>query len=169
MERKLTKILNNHILQMKQNIKKKMLELDITPTPEINALFQFIYDYKQITLTKQDIAKRTRAKNVVPLCDRCTALRASGEQCTRRRRDNKVLCGTHLKGTPHGTITTNQEIKPVKKITVWSEDIKGIIYYIDQHNNVYDNQDIRHNIKNPKIIAKWKKNENDEYIIPQFS
>ena len=88
---------------------------------------------------------------------------------TIRRRDDKVLCGTHLKGTPHGVITSNQEIKPVKKITVWSEDIKGIIYYIDQHNNVYDNQDIRHNIKNPKIIAKWQKNENDEYIIPQFS
>jgi len=57
----------------------------------------------------------------------------------------------------------------VKKITVWSEDIKGIIYYIDKNNNVYDNQDIRHNISNPKIIAKWQKNENEEYIIPQFS
>ena len=169
MERKLTKILNNHILHMKQNIKKKMVELDITPTPKINALFQFIYDYKQIQVTKQDIAKRTRAKNVVPLCDRCTALRASLEQCTRRRRDNQVLCGTHLKGTPHGLISSNKEIKPVKKITVWSEDIKGIIYYIDKNNNVYDNQDIRHNITNPKIIAKWQKNENEEYIIPQFS
>jgi len=56
MEQKLTKILKNHILNMKQNIKKKMVELDITPTPKINALFQFIYDYKQIQVTKQDIA-----------------------------------------------------------------------------------------------------------------
>ena len=168
MERKLTKLVNNYISQMKKDIKQKMDELNIDQTPKMNALFQYIYDYKKLVITKQDITKRTRARNTVPLCDRCSALRASGEQCTRRRKNEAILCGTHLKGTPHGVIHTDKEIKPTKKITVWLEDLKGIVHYIDENHNVYDPEDIRHNIQNPKIVAKWKKNEAGEYIIPEF-
>ena len=167
MERQLTKLIENHISQMKQNIKTKMEELNIPPTPEINALFQYIYDYEKLEITKKDITKRTRAKNIVPLCNRCTARRANGEQCTRRRKDNNLLCGTHIKGTPHGIIETNTVVPQLRKITVWAEDIKGIIYFIDEKKNVYDPQDIHHNVQNPKIIAKWEMN-NGEYVIPQF-
>jgi hypothetical protein len=39
--------------------------------------------------------------------------------------------------------------------TVWLEDIKGILHYIDKHGNIYKNEDIIENKKNPKIIAKY--------------
>ena len=37
----------------------------------------------------------------MPYFDRCVGKKASGEQCTRRKKDNYDLCGTHIKGTPH--------------------------------------------------------------------
>ena len=94
-------------------------------------------------------------------------MRANNEQCTRRRKDDSKFCGTHIKGTPHGEIN-NKTAKPtlVKK-TVQAVDIKGIIYYIDDTNNVYDPQDIIENNKNPKIIAKYVR-EGDTYNIPSF-
>ena len=166
MERRISKLLNNYIAEMKKEFKKKMEELEIPQDEKMNKLFQFIYDYPPVKIQKNDIAKRTRQKNIVPLCDRCTALRANNEQCTRRRKENQVLCGTHLKGTPHGLIQTDQQIPSHTKITVWPEDINGIINFIDSNHNIYDPMDIHHNSTNPKIIAKWKKRENGDYYIP---
>jgi len=51
----------------------------------------------------------------------------------------------------------------------WAQDIKGIIYYIDENHRVYDTKDIYENKINPKIIAKWEKNEDGDFILPQIS
>ena len=48
---------------------------------------KYIYDYERLTLNKDDFMKRKRVKNSVPFCDRCCAKRASGEQCTRRKKE----------------------------------------------------------------------------------
>ena len=40
----------------------------------------------------------------VPSSERCMAKRANGEQCTRRKKQDSCYCGTHTKGTPHGTV-----------------------------------------------------------------
>jgi hypothetical protein len=53
----------------------------------------------------------------------------------------------------------------LKKVEVWAQDIKGIIYYIDKSNNVYKAEDIMSNKKNPSVIAKYEKN-GDDYTIP---
>jgi len=45
--------------------------------------------------------KRTRVKSSIPAHKRCSALRKDGEKCTRRRKDESIFCGTHIKGTPH--------------------------------------------------------------------
>jgi hypothetical protein len=45
--------------------------------------------------------KRTRVKSSIPAHKRCSALRKDGEQCYRRRTDESIFCGTHIKGTPH--------------------------------------------------------------------
>ena len=76
----------------------------------------------------------------MPIYDRCCAKRASNEQCTRRRKEGSEYCGTHMKGTPHGIMDTNQtEVKAsTQKIEVWAQDIQGIVYYIDKFENVYD-------------------------------
>ena len=79
------------------------------------------------------------------------------------------MCGTHVKGTPHGTIENEVNVqKPNTKVEVWVKDIKGINYYIDAQNNVYKPEDILSNKLNPAIIAKWVKVTDDVYSIPQF-
>jgi hypothetical protein len=55
-----------------------------------------------------------------------------------------------------------------KKVEVWAQDIQGILYYIDDKSNVYQAEDILSNKLNPKIIAKYKK-ENEIYSIPSFN
>ena len=54
------------------------------------------------------------------------------------------------------------------KNQIWVEDIKGIVYYIDVDNNVYNTEDVVANLENPRIIARWSKNELGVYSIPEF-
>ena len=77
-------------------------------------------------------------------------------QCTRRKRKGKNFCGTHLKGTPNGTIqkTTKSSIKTKE---VFTKDINGIVYYMDNDSNIYHMQDILENRVNPRIVLKYKK------------
>ena len=134
---------------------------------EINALLQFIYDYQPLEFTKIDFQKRKRVKNIVPYFERCCALRANNQQCTRRKKNEAKFCGTHIKGIPHGEINqVTQEPTHTKKV-VWAQDIKGIIYYIDGEGNVYHPQDVMDNTVNPKIIAKYVKKD-EEYSIPSL-
>ncbi len=169
MERRINKKLESYISDFKDNIKIKAEELGLTDDPKMRQLLQFVYDYQRLALSKEDFMKRKRVKNVVHLADRCCAKRASGEQCTRRRRDEHTeFCGTHLKGTPHGVCDLEQDEKPSgQKIEVWAQDIQGIIYYIDNAGNVYQAEDIMYSKTNPKIIAKYVKVA-DVYTIPEF-
>ena len=134
-----------------------------------NELLQFIYDYNRLSFNKEDFMKRKRVKNFVPIFDRCCAKRATNEQCTRRKKEGNEYCGTHMKGTPHGIMDTQNEVKiNTQKIEVWAQEIQGIIYYIDNFNNVYQAEDIVINKINPKIIAKYIKN-GEVYSIPEFN
>ena len=111
---------------------------------------------------------KKRQKNIIKSDELCCGLRANGERCTRRKKNgHEKFCGTHVKGTPHGEVD-HISMKPIHtKKTVWAQDIKGTIYYIDDTNNVYDPQDVIENKTNPKIIAKYKK-EGDVYSIPSI-
>ena len=45
-----------------------------------------------------------RVWKIIPPGERCCGLRANGQQCTRRKKEGQdKYCGTHIKGTPHGT------------------------------------------------------------------
>lgn len=169
MEKRLCKRLDLYITNFKDDITKKTTEI-FGNTAQANMLMQYVYDYERLHFHKEDFQKRKRVKNVVPLNDRCCAKRASNEQCTRRKKDDLEYCGTHLKGTPHGIVETIPVEKPqqMQKVEVWAQDIKGIIYYIDKDNNVYQVEDVIVNKMNPKIIAKCVKN-GDQYSIPAFN
>ena len=172
MEKKLNTRITSYYCKFKEDIKDKIVELKLhqTARDESGALMEYIYQYPTIQIAKEDLQKRKRVKNIVPLQSRCCAKRANQEQCTRRRKNESLFCGTHIKGTPHGKIT-DEKITPIeKKVTVWAQDIKGIIYYIDDDKNVYDPKDILDNKVNPTVIAKWKKNPSllGEYYIPDF-
>lgn len=133
----------------------------------IHQVINFINEFPILHLDKEDFLKRKRTKNIVPYYDRCTANRASGEQCTRRKKDNATLCGTHLKGTPHGVISNTNTVTD-KSVQVFAYDIKGIHYYLDEHENVYNTEDVQNGVKNPRVIAKYEMTDG-KYNIPSFN
>lgn len=169
MEKRLNKKAEEYVSKFKNSIKDKATTLGLTSNSQVNQLLQFIFDHEPLEISKDDLKKRKRVKNVVPICDRCSSKRANGEQCTRRRKEGCDYCGTHQKGRPHGIVETHEQPKPTtQKIEVWAEDIQGIMYYIDKFNNVYQTEDIVSNKLNPKVIAKYVKDGNS-YSIPEFN
>ncbi len=126
----------------------------------ISNLLDFICAKKCTDITKLDFIKRKRAKNCVPMDDRCEARRAKGsghegDQCTRRKKKGCAYCGTHSKGVPHGIIINHEP--SLKKKMIWAEEIRGIVYWLDEDKNVYNTEDIMKNIPNPEIIGSWEK------------
>ena len=169
MERRLNKKVETYITSFKDSIRDKATQMGMTTHEQVSQLLQCIYDYERLTFNKEDFQKRKRVKNFVPVFDRCCAKRASNEQCTRRKKDGCEYCGTHLKGTPHGIVDSQNEPKnTTQKIEVYAQDIQGIIYYIDKNSNVYQAEDIIGNKVNPKIIAKYTK-DGEKYSIPEFN
>ncbi len=170
MEKRINKKIETYISDFKDKVRERAIENELTKNPVLSDFLQYILDYDELVLTKDDFTKRKRVKNAVHLSDRCCAKRANGEQCTRRRKDEtSEYCGTHLKGTPHGFCNVEEDTKPVgQKIEVWAQDIQGIIYYIDKNSNVYQTEDIMYGNINPKVIAKYVKVA-DVYSIPAFN
>ena len=169
MEKRLNKKLETYLSAFKDSIREKSNQIGLNKNEQVNQLLHFVYDYDRLVLSKEDFQKRKRVKNFVPIYDRCCAKRASNEQCTRRKKEGSEYCGTHLKGTPHGIIDSQNEQKNTSyKVEVYVQDIQGIVYYIDKNNNVYQAEDIISNKVNPKIIAKYVKN-GENYSIPEFN
>ena len=169
MEKRINKRIETYVSAFKDDIRNKVIQLQFQDKPKINELMEFVYEYNRLTLQKDDFIKRKRLKNAIPLLNRCNAKRANGEQCTRRRRSDCEYCGTHYKGAPHGTVgEENANITQNQRMEVIAEDICGIVYYVDKYNNVYHTEDVLRNNENPRIIAKYEKNENGKYVIPEF-
>lgn len=168
-EKRINNKIREYLLKFKTDIKNRIINDSSygNKKKKMDEFLQYIYDYQPLQLTQIDFQKRKRVKNVVPLHNRCCAYRANLEQCTRRKKNTLDFCGTHVKGTPHGVITDIKKKPPRIKKSVWVEDIKGIIYYIDADNNVYDPQDVIENKQNPKIIAKYTCID-DVYDIPSL-
>ena len=115
MEKRLNRKIDFAFQDFKHQIKNKMAESDILNTPEGTSLLQFIYDFPVFSITKLDLQKRKRVKNSVPFHERCCALRANKEQCTRRKKNGDKFCGTHIKGIPHGEIKIGEQVQDTTK------------------------------------------------------
>ena len=173
MERRVTNKIENFNVKFKKDIQEWLNTTDCKVTKDgqdMSADFsKFIYEYTGCVLTKEDFQKRKRVKNVVSHFERCSANRADGEQCTRRKKNDSCFCGTHAKGTPHGVNTdTTVNTTSIKNVEVWIQEIMGINYYIDIENNVYKHEDVVLNKTSPAVIAKWELDDNGSYIIPAF-
>lgn len=184
MERRLNSKLDAYIIAFKNDIVARLQEVsgDLTSDhssqivadtrAKCNAIIGFVYNYEKLRLNKEDFMKRKRVKSVVPIYDRCCAKRASGEQCTRRKKGNEMYCGTHIKGTPNSVMEEPSGETPTTKnvkVDIWAQDIKGIIYYIDKVGNVYDTEDIMKIDKYPKrVIAKYAQDGAGNYSIPSI-
>ena len=181
MERRIQEKVNCHIKELERRI---LEACDVDQSKEFEDKFKSIFDeHGKLNFTTEDFSKRKRVKNAVPMYERCCALRANGEQCTRRRKGDSPFCGTHMKNQPYGVVSTdgsgessataanmivgsgvgNVQQTTEKKITVVSKDIQGIIYFIDDNHNVYDPHDIHMGKTNPRIIAKWEKTSDGKY------
>ena len=89
MEKRLNRKIDLAFQDFKHQIKNKMAESDILSTVGGKELLQFVYDFPVFAITKLDLQKRKRVKNSVPFNERCCALRANKEQCTRRKKMEK--------------------------------------------------------------------------------
>ena len=171
METRIKKKIDKHTVEFKDTVKEwfdlnncSIINLE-TKGNKTNEFLTFLYEHENIDLNTDDFKKRKRVKNVVPTCDRCNAKRANGEQCTRRRKDKHTFCGTHIKGVPHGIKDEVNEQDEFTDLEIWTEDIKGILYYIDKFNNVYNPADILSDSKKPEIIGKWTKDDLEYKLI----
>tara|TARA_B100001057_G_C22658579_1_gene875020 strand:+ start:394 stop:900 length:507 start_codon:yes stop_codon:yes gene_type:complete len=164
MEKRINGILSDYQKKFKDDIRTFILEHkdEKDKNTLVSELMEFVYSYKNLNLETKDFNRRKRVKNHVPIYLLCTAKKADGTQCTRRKKEGKSFCGTHEKGRPHGEITNNLENSDLK-IEVRTQEINGIVYYIDKKENVYDNHDVHENKKNPKIIAKYTITKEGEY------
>lgn len=160
MNRRINKCIDIYVKKFKNDINQVAQQTD-----DINVILQQIYNYPPLELTPNDYQKRQRAKNIVPLYERCTAYRANKEQCTRRRRENEQFCGTHAKGTPHGVVNVGKEANPIQKVEVWLQEINGINYYIDNNNNIYNPQDVYQNKINPRRIHTYEIDDEGNYTL----
>ena len=169
MEKRLNKKIADWIVKYKDDLRTKINQLEFAGSEKqkVNELLEYIYEYEKMSLEKDDMCKRKRVKNAIPVANRCSAKRATGEQCTRRRKDGCEFCGTHSKGTPNGQFQSgttesssengHSSSSQTKKIEVYAEDINGIVYYLDKFNNVYSTEDVIKGVENPKIVGKCEK------------
>jgi len=166
MEKRISIKINDYLDDFKNHIKLWIEKNDNIEFSTKSDLLKYIYDFNNISLEKEDFSKRKRIKSNVPQYLRCTAKRANGEQCSRKKKEDGCFCGTHDKNRPHGIIEIdeNNTIEKFKKVEVWLQEINGILYYIDNFNNVYNTQDIITNKINPDVIYKYIL-ENDKYTI----
>lgn len=133
MENRIKKKVTSYINKFKDDIVTEMNSIQLNVdgnTEKVQKLAHYITTYSRLNLLDDDFSKRKRVKNHVPQYDRCSAKRADGCQCTRRKKDGDDHCGTHLKGTPHGEITQNEGDKK-KKVELTIINNKGISHYVD--------------------------------------
>ena len=154
MEKRIIAKVSSYMETFQQQLIQELTKVQLRETT-LEHCIDMIQQHKHTILEKSDFVKRKRTKNCIPADDRCIAKRANNEQCSRRKKENCLYCGTHSKGIPHGVM--NKEEHQYTKKEVWAEDIQGIIYYIDSEHNVYRNEDVMKNLVNPSIIGKWSK------------
>jgi hypothetical protein len=165
MEKRLNQRFSQWTEKFKQEIRSRITGIEDMNKETMASFLEFLYGYESFVVRKEDLQKRRRVKNLVPYHDRCRALRANQEQCTRRRKCDSRFCGTHAKGIPHGEVSETIPKKSVRSIQIWAQEIGGIISHLDDFGNVYDPQDIYQNIKNPRIIAKYLKDAEGNYSL----
>tara|TARA_B100001175_G_C19413034_1_gene592151 strand:+ start:385 stop:888 length:504 start_codon:yes stop_codon:yes gene_type:complete len=165
MEKRIEQKIALFINEFKNDIKAKLEDNDEIDFKVKGELLKYIFDYSNLVLEKEDFTKRKRVKSCVPQYMRCMAKRASGEQCTRKKKEGFDYCGTHDKNRPHGIVSDVVDDLPnTEKREVWIQEINGIIYYIDNQNNIYKTEDIISNKISPNIIGKYYI-ENNKYFL----
>ena len=168
MEKNIRSKVSSYESEFKDNLKQWLIDNDASiicgnTTDRTNDFIQHLSDFPRLELNTNDFQKRKRIKNSVPDYNRCIAMKCNGERCSRKQKgEDTQFCGTHIKGAPHGTFTTNQEINKKKQINLWLQDFMGVSRYIDNNENVYSTHDIINKVNPPRIIGKYGIKEDKE-------
>lgn len=166
MDKRLNRQLETYISNFKNSIKTKVVDLKINPN-DASALMAHVFEYERLVFSKEDVSKRKRIKNSIPQTNRCHAKRATCEQCTRKQKEGHLFCGTHVKGTPHGIISTEETEAYQIKSEVFAEEIYGIVYYLDKYGHIFSTEDVLNNMENPRVIANYELT-NGVYTVPSL-
>lgn len=168
MEKRVNAKIDEYLCEFKDAVKNKILDLGFQDTSKASELAAFVYDYEKLVIVKDEMMKQKReGKTNVPDHSRCVAKRASGEQCTRRRKENTEFCGTHCKGIPHGQVPS-PDASSIQQMELFTEKIHGIVYFLDHMGHVYKTEHVLENQQNPDVIATWVKDAEGRYTIPEF-
>tara|TARA_Y100000748_G_C15472282_1_gene479312 strand:- start:785 stop:1255 length:471 start_codon:yes stop_codon:yes gene_type:complete len=154
MEEVLIKATKNYI----NNYNAKLLTCN-----SIDEIKRLIDSHEKFNIEELDLKKKKRAKNIINNEERCQALRANKTQCTRRKKMECMYCGTHAKGTPYGVIEMNVNVNTNKYLQVFTQEIQGILYYIDDNGNIYNTEDIINKVINPRKDGEYNL-INDVYV-----
>jgi len=163
MERKLNTKMQNYVSKFKSDTVKYAQSLNATGDNKVDAIIQFVCDYDRLIFTTEDFAKRQRIKHVVSPELRCNGKRGAGNQCTRRKQEGKEYCGTHAKVNYASSAAANPSLcmetasSTTETLEVWTEEINGIMYYVDKMTNIYDASDVVCNKLSPKVLGKYTK------------
>ena len=67
MEKKLNSKSEEFITRFKDNIRTKAIDLKFDEKSKINELLEYVYDYDRLLFSKDDLSKRKRIQNSIPL------------------------------------------------------------------------------------------------------
>ena len=164
MERRIQEHCNGYIKNYKEFIRATIINEGLSENEKLEKIFH----YESLNIDLAQFTKKKRVRNVIATEERCCAYRADKERCTRKKKDGHDVCGTHMKGTPHGMINSEETTVTTKKIEVFTRDIQGIVYYIDTNNNVYSSSEILRNKPCPTIIGKCIENSDGTFAMQQI-
>ena len=169
MEKRINAKIDEYLHEFKDAIKNKIVEMEFEEPDKASELAAFVYDYDKLIIVKDTITKPKRSDdklNLPPEHNRCIAKRASGEQCTRRRKEGTELCGTHCKGIPHGQVPFPEV--SIQQVKLFTEKIHGIVYFLDHGGHVYNTEEVLENKQNPSVVATWVKSVDGRCVIPEW-
>ena len=139
---------------------------DEDPHEHVRELLEYVFEYPKLVFNPEEITK----KKPTVAAAQCAANRSDGSQCTRRSKKGSDCCGTHCKPADIQTtppVLSLSEKPMTYKLEVSAYDIHGIIFYIDQHANVYCTEDILQGKDDPRIVARAER-VGDIYTIPSL-
>jgi hypothetical protein len=161
MDKRMNQQLEKYLVQFKDHIKDKLAELDFSEKSKVNDLLEYVYDYERLVFSKDDFTKRRRVQCSIPEDSRCIANKSCNERCTRRRKEGSEYCGTHYK------YSTTEGQDALKKMDVIAKEMEGIVYYVDDFQNIYRTEDILNEKENPHVVAKYEQLAGGRYLIKE--
>lgn len=161
MDKKINKTIEDYIVSFKDALKQKILKLELgkgdgtATTAKVNDFLEYLNEYEKLVIDKEEFVKKTRPLPVIPSENRCNGILQNSEQCARRKLPNLHYCGSHCKKLPYGSLS-NDSVENTQ-VVVFETSIQGIIYYVDEFDNIYKTEDILNGVKNPEIVAHLSK------------